>query len=420
MGFGNGSTGAEGVALSEFEGHGLRILIVAPFPPRLDATHGGARVTARVLTSLARRNRLALVYRHDPNERDIDDSVRVSCELVRPVTPTPKSHGRLSKLALMLRGTPIWAIDVGADAMAPVVAEVAREWRPDVVQVEFAVTAGATAELATDLPVVMIDHDPGAATAKRVLRARGSTVQRVLRVLDLLTWRRFERSLLRSIAACVVFTDADRAALQRYGIDIPIVCAPFALAIPAASLDPIGTEPPSIVFVGSFIHPPNVDAAFRLVHDIHPKVRAELPEVCLWIVGEQPPLALQAERSDHVTITGSVDDVTPYLDRAAVVVAPLRLGGGMRVKTWEAIAAGKALVASKRAVAGFDLVPGEHVVVADGDAEFASAIISLLGDPDARARLGSAARKWATESIDPDASIRILEDVHSRVVRTAE
>jgi len=398
----------------------VRILIVAPFPPRLDATHGGARVTAQVLTELAKRNPVALVYRREPSERDVDDAVRSSCDVVRAVTPRAVRSRRFAKLVLMLRGTPIWAIDVGADTMSPVVAEVAREWQPDVVQIEFAVTADAGAELPEDLPVVVVDHDPGAATAKRALRARGSTFQRMVRVLDLFTWRRFERRLLRSVSACVVFTDADRVALERYGIDVPIVCVPFALALPAEPLDPIGTEPPSILFIGSFIHPPNVDAAFRLVHDIHPRVRAQRPDVRLWIVGEQPPLTLQDERSDAVVVTGRVDDVTPYLDQAAVVVAPLRLGGGMRVKTWEAVAAGKALVASPRAVAGFELAHGEQVLLADGDADFAAAIVALVDDPEARARLGAAARAWATTTIDPDAPIRALEQLHARLLRGVE
>jgi glycosyltransferase involved in cell wall biosynthesis len=402
----------------------IKILIVAPFAPRLDATHGGARVTAQVLTNLAKRNRVALVYRRESGERDVDEAVRRSCQLVRAVAAPSKNGtrvlGQLSKLALMLRGTPIWAIDVGAQALAPVVAEVVDEWQPDIVQIEFAVTADAAKDLRPDMPVVMVDHDPGAATAKRALRARGSTFQRVVRLLDLFTWRRFERRLLRSVSACVVFTEADRRALERYGIDISIVCIPFALPMPAVPLDPVGKDPPSILFVGSFIHPPNVDAAFRLVHDIHPRVRAERPDVRLLIVGEQPPLALQARRSDHVIVTGRVDDVMPYLDEAAVVAAPLRLGGGMRVKTWEAVAAGKALVASRRAVSGFDLRDGEQVVVAEGDAEFASSILSLIADPDARARMGSAARMWATEKVDPDASIVARERLYARLLRGAE
>jgi glycosyltransferase involved in cell wall biosynthesis len=410
--------------LGESTAAAVRILMVAPFPPRLDATHGGARVTAQVLTNLAKRNRLALVYRCDSGEPDIDEAVRQSCELVRAVTPAapPKARftGQLSKLALLLGGKPIWAIDVAADTMAPVVADVAREWRPDIVQIEFAVTADAAAQLPEGQPVLIVDHDPGATTAKRALRSRGSTFQRVVRVLDLFTWRRFERRVLRSVSACVVFTDADRVALERYGIDVPVVCIPFSLPLPAEPLDPIGGDPPSIVFVGSFIHPPNVDAAFRLVHDIHPRVREQRPDVRLLIVGEQPPLALQAERSESVVVTGRVDDVRPYLDQAAVVVAPLRLGGGMRVKTWEAVAAGKALVASRRAVAGFDLTDGEQVVIAEGDADFAASIVTLVADRDARARLGSAARAWAADSVDADTSIRTLEQLHARLLRGDE
>ena len=100
---------------------------------------------------------------------------------------------------------------------------------------------------------------------------------------------------------------------------------------------------------------------------------------------------------DDVVVTGRVQDVTPYLDRAAVVVAPLRLGGGTRVKVLEALAAGKAVVASPLAAEGITQCDGEHLLLAESDEEFADATTRLLDDPDARSALGRRARELGTE-----------------------
>jgi aminoglycoside phosphotransferase (APT) family kinase protein len=136
------------------------------------------------------------------------------------------------------------------------------------------------------------------------------------------------------------------------------------------------------------------------VRDIAPRVWARAPEARVVIVGPEPPEALRASASERVIVTGVVDDVTPWLDRAAVVAVPLRLGSGMRVKVLEALAAGKAVVATGRAVEGLDVTDGEQVRIADDDDAFATAIAELLDSAPARARLAARARRWAIGSFD--------------------
>jgi polysaccharide biosynthesis protein PslH len=154
-----------------------------------------------------------------------------------------------------------------------------------------------------------------------------------------------------------------------------------------------------VLFLGSFGHPPNVDAAVRLAVDVMPTVRECVPDAVLEIVGDAPPAQVRGLAGDSVIVTGRVPDVRPHLDRAAVVAAPLRLGGGMRVKVLDALASGKALVATPRALAGLPIEPGTHALVADTDAELADALGELLRDPELRRRLGTAARALAAERL---------------------
>jgi glycosyltransferase involved in cell wall biosynthesis len=154
------------------------------------------------------------------------------------------------------------------------------------------------------------------------------------------------------------------------------------------------------VFVGNFRHPPNADAARRLVRNIFPMILRELPEATLTIVGADPPQDVVDAASDRVSVTGWVDDPSIYVAGAKVILVPLRQGGGLRVKMLEACAAGKAIVASPMAVEGLSLRADEEVRIANSDGEFAASAIALMADPEARARLEHASRGWWEDQHD--------------------
>jgi glycosyltransferase involved in cell wall biosynthesis len=113
-----------------------------------------------------------------------------------------------------------------------------------------------------------------------------------------------------------------------------------------------------------------------------------------------------------VTVHASVPDVTPYLDRAAVVVAPVRIGGSMRMKVLESLAAGKAVVASPRAAEGVEELAGEQLVVAVDAEEMADALASLLLDPARRRRLAESARRWAEANLGWEQGVAAFEELY--------
>jgi glycosyltransferase involved in cell wall biosynthesis len=154
------------------------------------------------------------------------------------------------------------------------------------------------------------------------------------------------------------------------------------------------------VFVGNFRHPPNADAARRLVQNIFPMILRQLPEATLTIVGANPPQDLVDAASDRVAVTGWVNDPSIYLAGAKVVLVPLRQGGGLRVKMLEACAAGKAIVASPMAIEGLSLRHDEEVRIAKSDGEFAASAVALMAEPETRARLERASRRWWEDEHD--------------------
>jgi glycosyltransferase involved in cell wall biosynthesis len=125
---------------------------------------------------------------------------------------------------------------------------------------------------------------------------------------------------------------------------------------------------------------------------------------------------VRARAGENVLVTGRVPDVAPYLDHAAVVAVPLRLGGGMRVKVLEALAAGKAVVASRLAIEGLELTDGDQVVLADTDQQFCHAIGGLLGDPERRVALAQRARAWACANLGWENSVAAYETLYTSLV----
>lgn len=401
----------------------LRVLVLAPFPPRLDGRHGGSRVTAGFVTALAERHRVALFHLGRGPLDVADDAVQAACEpLVRCELPERPGGGlgevgyQVRTVGPLLVGRPRWATLAWSRACAARLALLAREFRPDVIQCEFAVMTGYLPALAdVPGPRVLVAHEPAASRAAENVTARlgGRRRARLAARLEARAWRRFERQALERVDAAVAFTETDRAALAALGATTPLHVIPFGIDVPPEPLDPAGAdERETLVFVANFVHGPNVEAARRLVLELLPRVRRERPGVVVELVGRAPPPAVRQLAGDGVTVTGEVPSVTPYLDRASVVVAPLAIGGGIRVKTIEALAYGKAVVATPLAAAGLPVTDGEHLRLAETDDELARATLALLADPEGRAALGRRARAWALEHAGWDATAAAYERLY--------
>jgi glycosyltransferase involved in cell wall biosynthesis len=264
-------------------------------------------------------------------------------------------------------------------------------------------------------PRVLTEHEPGVKAARDMWQSRRGFA-RVPHYLNHLAWERFERTIIGQVQAVVVLTEADRQAVARLTQQTPIVRISLGTMISKHPLDPLGHQPLSLLFVGNFRHPPNVDAAMRLITVIFPRVQARFPGLVLYIIGDQPTSRIRQLADKNIIVTGRVPDVMPYLDQAALAVVPLRFGGGMRVKVLEALVAGKAVVASPLAIEGLDLVDGEHVVLAKSDQQFSDAILHLLADPERRALVASRARAWACANLGLEKSIAAYESLYHGLI----
>ena len=151
-------------------------------------------------------------------------------------------------------------------------------------------------------------------------------------------------------------------------------------------------DPPTLIFTATMNYGPNADGIAWFAAEVWPRVRAGAPAAELLVVGREPPPAVRALAvRPGVTVTGEVPDVRPYFARAHLAIAPLRTGGGTRLKVVEALAAGRPVVSTTLGAEGLEL--GDEVVLRADDAEaFAAGVLALLADPEGRARRAAAGR----------------------------
>jgi len=238
---------------------------------------------------------------------------------------------------------------------------------------------------------VRVDAEDGMVSARAMRSARDREAERQ-------RWRRYQSEVWSSVDRVQVFTDRDATTVRELAPQASgrVFVNPFGVDLPASVGH--GPLPGNLVFVGGFAHPPNVDAAVWLAETILPLVRARCPGARLTIVGADPPGAVQRLAGAETVVTGRVDAVDPYIDSAEVVVAPLRSGGGMRLKVLQAMAREKPVVTTPRGAEGIWNPPGAPTLRVADDAEgIAAHIVQLLGSREARCTLGARARAAVAE-----------------------
>ena len=202
---------------------------------------------------------------------------------------------------------------------------------------------------------------------------------------------------------CGAITDDDRRAMLDRQPDLEVHLIPDGadhssgfVGAPVADDPPIARNgSPLVVFTANFGYEPNADAAVHLATDIFPRVLGRCPSARLLLVGTSPPPEVTSLGSENVEVTGRVPAVEPYLTAADVVVCPLRVGGGVKVKMLEALRHGKAAVSTSVGVQGLGPDVRSSVRVEDAPGDFAAAVARLCERPEERRRLEAAARRFA-------------------------
>ncbi|HEY5141976.1 MAG TPA: glycosyltransferase [Solirubrobacteraceae bacterium] len=215
--------------------------------------------------------------------------------------------------------------------------------------------------------------------------------------------REIELAMVRCCDTTIVVTDEEREEVLRSVPGAAVQVIPTIEEPIADHPDPDGRS--GIVFVGNFLHAPNVDAARFLVDSVMPHVWQQLGDVQLRLVGQDPPAQVQALAGPRVEVTGWLEDLTPVFAGARVSVAPLRYGAGLKIKSVEAMAHGVPVVSTAVGAEGMLIAAGEHLLIADEPHDFARQIVALLQDDGLWRRTSDAGRAFVRERYAPDVII---------------
>lgn len=224
--------------------------------------------------------------------------------------------------------------------------------------------------------------------------------------------KRYEFEMYAQADKVLTLTDQGKEELLNIRPDLDIDVVPHGVDVDHFYYsDPEDTEQ-KVVFVGNYLHYPNVDAVLYFVKEIWPKVKTLLPELKLIIVGQAPPPEIKnLVQNDSIIVTGKVDDVTPYLREGQIFICPVRLGGGFRGKILEAMAVGRPVVSTSLGAQGIPSVSGKNILIADNPEDFAVGIQRLMKDKDLYDQIRQEARKLVEEKYAWAKGVEVLENI---------
>jgi glycosyltransferase involved in cell wall biosynthesis len=385
----------------------MRILFVTqivPYPP-----HGGVLQRGfNLLRELGRENDVHLLAFHHPDELPFGEPLERSrvelgkfCRNVEYFELWPKKS-KLHKLVAFAAGAvypkPFSELAHRNSALARRLAELCSgPSPPDIVHLD-TIALAPYRKYCGDVPCVLAHHNiESQLMARRAdfetsAAARAYVASQTRKLVD------FEKKYSASFPLNIVVSEADAVTLKRLCPGARTAAIPNGVDTEYFTARD-GAET-AVAYTGGMNMFANRDAVDWFLDDIWPRLKVLAPETKFFAIGQRPSEKLVAAvaRDPNVLAPGFVDDVRPWVARTGVYVVPLRVGGGTRLKMVDAMAQGKAIVATTLGAEGIDGENGKHFILADDPADFAAATARLLRAPAERARLGAAARARAEET----------------------
>lgn len=229
-------------------------------------------------------------------------------------------------------------------------------------------------------------------------------------------YRKLELSLARSCDATFVVSPVEKDILQKECADLRVNVIPNVHEV-CPGRTPFSSRR-DLLFIASFLHPPNEDAMLHFVTEILPLIKAEISDIKLYVVGNEPTEAVRALASEEIIITGFVHDVAPYFERCRVFVSPLRYGAGVKGKIGQSLSHGLPVVTTSIGSEGMDLIPGTHALVADTPEGFAREVVRLYRDEDLWERMSTNSIAYIQATCTPDLIKGKLDETLSELLGT--
>jgi len=369
----------------------LKVLFFSQrFPLPMDT--GGKIRTGKILEQLNRVFDITLVSNlESPKDDQYRDQINTLCGEFYPVPWKEAKKYALKFYLKVFRSLfcqyPFTVINDYSAEIEAVLCRLTNEKRFDLLICDF-LQPSLNFKRLSGTPTLLFEHNVETAIPRRHFENARNVVAKLFWWLQ---WRRmeqYEKETCRRFTATLTVSEKDKKYLEALGIE-KVFEIPTGIDTDyfAPREDQVKTN--SLVFTGSMDWLPNDDAIRFFIREVLPNVRQEIPDVSLTVVGRNPsPRLLREIRSQpELKFTGRVDDVRPYLSSHALYIIPLRIGGGTRIKAYEAMAMGKPVISTSVGIEGLPVKHGEHFILADGADSFARGIIKLLHQDECREAL---------------------------------
>jgi glycosyltransferase involved in cell wall biosynthesis len=375
---------------------------------------GGRQRTYQIVSALSRGHDLTVLTTHDPDD-DPEPAARAlaGCDRVLSVPYRVPKAGSARFAAALARswatGDPVDLRKWRVPAVRRHIAELLERREVDVVVADF-LFAQPNLPAHPTVPVVFFEHNVEYQIWRRLAGVERRWLRRALLGIEWRKVRRRERQALTRASLTIAVSDIDRDMLAAEAPGARIEVVPTGVDTEYFAPSGRAEVPHRLVFSGSMDWYPNEDAIRDFTATMWPALRCALPGATLTVVGRRPSAALrEAVAGTGITLTGTVDDVRPYIDEAALYIVPLRVGGGTRLKIFEALAMGKAVVSTPVGAEGLGLEPDRHFVCAERGPAFVQAVVDLLADPARRRSLGDAGRRLVEQQYSWAQVSRVFE-----------
>ena len=384
---------------------------------------GGKIRSYNILRELARQHSVTFFSFYAAHDNDAHPDLRTIFDRVICVPlylPAPKSAAEMMEYGCRLLSPQPYGItkycrsNVRRELLA-----LLKQETYDVILCDFVIAAGV---IPWDWPTpkVLFTHNVEAAIWRRHYDVATNPIWKAISWWE---WRRMEtaeRRYLRLADRVLTVSETDRDAFVSFLNPGKITVIPTGVDVDYFQPMPVEENANSLVFTGSMDWLPNEDAILYFADAILPLIKRQCPNVSLEVVGRSPSRKLQAlaEREESVRLTGWVEDIRPFVALGSICIVPLRIGGGTRLKIFEAMAMSKAIVSTSVGAEGLPVQNGENILLADAPGDFADSVVSLLRDPNQRKLLGTAARALVQEKYSwpkvAECCARTMQEVATR------
>ena len=362
---------------------------------------GGKIRSYNLLKHLSSENDTTLLTYYD-GPRDSSYEQQITQQFSAVAINTGLSQSKQGQVLNYLKCLPLSAPFAVSKFTSTQVKRRIREWdkegKFDVLISDF-LSASWNFDSSLKTPTVLFQHNVESALWQRQAKHEANAVKNIAFKLEASKMLKYETDAVKRFDHVIAVSNHDRDLMSKMTYREKISVVPTGVDLVEFAKEGSGDEivEPIVLFLGSMDWPANVDGVDFFCREVWQQVKTAVPEAKFYIVGRNPPPRITKLASDSIVVTGRVESVMPFIRKAAVFIVPLRIGGGTRLKIYEAMAAGKAVVSTSVGAEGLDFHDGEDILIADEADKFASDVVELLVNKDRRIKLGGSAAKLAAQ-----------------------